>query len=817
MVLPVAQIVSFVAQVGASYMLGRWTARSAQRATDLSAKNGDYGLPMPRIYGSEVRLNCIFMAQAPIKETKHKVQDYSEIAGAVTGAATGFLVGGPVGAVVGGIIGGLFGSATPDQKYYTYSDTFAMLIADRIEDDPIEAVLKLWAGGRVIFDSTEQSPTSTTLDGTQLVKRVYGKNRYFKSLTIYGGGLVQGVDPVLAAELDEDNAYLRSAYFVIEDLQLADFGNSVPNDIEALVVAKSNQTLAEVADAICAAAGIDAEHNLSTTAMMNVEVRGYAVTDETTCWEALSPLMPVYRMDAAEVDGQIRFYSRERGLRATIPVDEMGAYEYGEDAPERIHYTRIEDYALPRETTLTFIDPARDYQANTASSKRSEGNASSNTATSMALTLTAEEGATAAATLHWDAWLGRTAVSTTLTDNWVTLTPGICFGIPFEDTVLPYRLTRKLRGANGIIEVEFLSAENVAFQGTVAGTSGEVVEPGPTDFADTRIVLMDMPILEDAHDDFGYYVVMSGSQVYWTRGHVDLSPDGVTFGTIIDADQAAVMGDVPDALPAGPTTGWDDTLDTTSVLTVELLHDGMVLESVTDAQLDALRNYAFVGKDGQGEYLQFKTATQVGPTTWELTDLRRGRRGTDWAMATHTDDEEFVLLGEGGVFRMVYVDDSTWGDENVYRGVTLHQDPLDADTVLFTNTGEGKKPFSVIELQGSFDMGGDLTLTWESRPRLFSGVIDAPEAYEVDIFRNGVFQRTITTAVEEALYEAADQASDGFTDGDAIVVKVYQVNTDYGRGHVREGAFLPPEFTLHLEDDATPFHLEDGLEPIGLG
>ena len=149
--------------------------------------------------------------------------------------------------------------------------------------------------------------------------------------------------------------------------------------------------------------------------------------------------------------------------------------------------------------------------------------------------------------------------------------------------------------------------------------------------------------------------------------------------------------------------------------------------------------------------------------------------------------------------------------------MTLHQPPEDADTLTFTNTGEGKKPFSVINLQGSFDGGGDLTMTWDRRIRLFSGAVDATESYEVDIYRGGVFKRTITVGVEEAVYTAADQTTDGFTEGDAIVARVYMVNDDYGRGHVRAAAFLAETYALELEDDATAILMDDDITPIGLG
>jgi hypothetical protein len=80
---------------------------------------------------------------------------------------------------------------------------------------------------------------------------------------------------------------------------------------------------------------------------------------------------------------------------------------------------------------------------------------------------------------------------------------------------------------------------------------------------------------------------MGGSAAYWDRGAIQASSNGVDFAAIIDAALSSVMGDVTGTLAAGPTTGLDDTLDTVSVLTVVLLHDGMALEDATDAELDA--------------------------------------------------------------------------------------------------------------------------------------------------------------------------------------------------------------------------------------
>lgn len=809
---------AFIVQLGVSYLLSRVSAPNGPRLEELGAGDGDYGAPRPRAYGSKVRYQLPMMAPGEIIETEHEVEDYSEVVGAISGAAQGFMIGGPVGAAVGAVAGFIFGSATPNQKYYTYDSSFGLMIADRRNDRPIANLPKLFANGRTVFDASEQAPLVEAYDDDgNLVYRKYGQNKYFKSLTVYGGGALQAIDPVLEAKVGDQPAYRFRAYVVLEEFQLENFGNAIPSPFEGLVEARPGQSLVSVVTAICAAANIDVTADLSTAALRDHEVRGYAVTSETTCWDAIKPFFPVFRSDAAEIGGQVRFFAREQGMRASIEIEDMGAHEYGTDAPDPVSFTRQFDVALPRQTSVTFIDPDRDYQPNTQSSPETDGDSRSNVSLNLAIVLTATEGAEAAAVAHWDALLGRTQAEWTLTDQWLSIEPGRIYALPVAGRRLPYRVSRRTRGANGIIEVEALSDEIAAYSPVVTGAPVPVDPADSTLLPDTVVVPMDMPMQSDAHDDFGFYVAMGASAPGWQRGRVEVSGDGVSFATMVDYTESAVMGTVDGVLPAGPTDGLDDTLDTETVLTVELLHSGMMLESTTDALLAANENYAFVGKDGTGEYIQFKTATQVGPTSWELTNLLRGRRGTDHAIAAHASGESFVLLGNGGIYRVPVVDASGWGDSLVLRGVTLHQDASEASTVTFANTGEGKRPFSPIELAGSFGGSGELDLTWTDRSRFFGTDGDLPVTYEIDFVKGAGVVRTETMTAPAYSYSAADQASDGFTEGDAIRVGLFRVNDDYGRSRARVAAFLAAGAAWTLEDDTTPYLMEDGLTPIGLG
>jgi hypothetical protein len=284
-----AQVGSFVVNLGANYLLGRLAAQDGPRLGNLSAAGGEYGVAMPKLFGEKVRCTGIFIAQADIKETRHTVEDYSEIVGALTGAVQGFMVGGPVGAVVGAVIGGLLGAATPNQHYYTYSDTFALLLADRFGDDPIEGINKMWAAGKVIFAGTEPVVAQTFDGAGRLVMKKWGKNKFFKSLTLHTGADVQALDPVLGSVLGETSGYPFTAYVTFEDLQLMAWGNSVPA-VDVLTSVATGQTVAGTVERIAGAAGIDTKRDISTrrsstgsTAVTRSPARRAAGTRSSRC------------------------------------------------------------------------------------------------------------------------------------------------------------------------------------------------------------------------------------------------------------------------------------------------------------------------------------------------------------------------------------------------------------------------------------------------------------------------------------------------------------------------------------------------------
>lgn len=769
--------IKFVGQLALNYYIGRLTAPDGPKLSDFSVINGDYGRAIPRVFGEEAPVGGSIIELGPLAEAEHEVD------GGWFGDAMDFLS--PLGSLI------------PGPKYYTYSRSFAVVVADRRFDGPIEDVPAIWFNGRKILDAATAPAPTTVLnsDGTLKYRR-YGKTANFNGLTIYGGGFEQEADPVCAAFRDNVQGYRGYAYIVVEHLRYDTLGlQSLPSEMRFLVQAKTGQSLAEIAEVVCEAAGIDPATNLSTTALADIGVRGYSVQDETTCWDALAPLLPAYGCGAAEVAGQIRFHRRDRAMRSVIPLSDMAAHVFGEARPDPFAREHVADYALPRELTVTTLDPERDYQTSSAVSQRSEGDARSNVSRQIALVQTADERAQLAETLHWELWLGRKAQTIRLTDQWIGIAPGQVHGVETPQGVRPWRVTGRTRGANGVIEVEMRSDESVIYRSTAAGVAGVIPDNPAEVLGDTRLVLIDGPILADSHDSAGFYAVVAGEERSWRRAAIQRSTDGVTYSQIADAPNEAVIGDVSGTMPDGP---WESD-DEDTVLTVTLLHGGMGLSDATEAELDAFVNLCWIGDadTGVGEVAQFSAAVNTGGDTWELSGpWRRGLKGTDWATGLHGAGETFVLLRRSDVYRFDY-GDADWNLSRSFRAVTLGQDDADGVVQTFTNTGEGKRPHSPVNVAGDWDGSYNVEITWNRRSRFVGGELgtDAPESYEVDIYDPddlNTVVATLVTATESVTYPAVDQTGDGLTPGETLYGAVYQLNPDRGRGHPRAFALIGP-------------------------
>ena len=713
------------------------------RLTDLKVTSSAYGIAIPLVYGPENRLagNIIWTTGLIEKEEEQSAK------------------GGPT------------------VTTYSYSTSLAILVAQ----GRCGALKRVWANSKLIYDSSE-NPTG----------------KLYSSLTWYYGTDSQNPDPVMEAVEGAGNVpgYRGYAYCVIKSIQLADFGNSVPNfEFEIEGYAPDGTVIDDVAGWIkdiagrCGLEGLDI-----ATAAISQPGKGYAIGRETNGFAAIEPLSLAYNFDLAEQQGQIRCVSRGQLIHATVPIDEMGASDQAtrnESAdPFRVEINPKLD--MPREVLVNFSDPDLDYQQNSQRARRQVGNPMNNLTRDLAVVLSTDQAAQTAEMALRDAWAARRTAKFNVTDRWRGLQAAMVFGAVVGDYVKPFKVMKATRGHSGIIEIEARMADPEAYLSTASGVAGRLPANPLSQPGETRFIAIDSIILRDVDDDSGFYWACGRIEKGWRGAVIYRSTDGgADYAEMSRIGITAKIADLVGTLPDGPTEYFDEG----NTIVVQMYDERQQLESLSEAAVLAGGNTAWIGNPatGQGgEIIQFRDAVLVGYGQYELSGLLRGRHGTEFATGSHGAGEALVLLNAGAMGRSDF-GAGDWDRERNFKPVSVLTALADTTDQTFTNSGEGKRPLSPVHVAASRDGSDNVTLTWIRRTRLsVPGLGYGPiplgeetESYEIDILDGATVVRTITANSETASYSAADQTADGLTPGDAIDLIVYQMSASRGRGHGR--------------------------------
>ena len=115
--------------------------------------------------------------------------------------------------------GGLFGKGGPSSESTTYSYSANMAVA--LCEGPITGIRKIWANGELIYNISADADNDT-ISASNVIAAV---------MKVYPGSETQLADPTIEADKGVGNvpAYRGLAYVVFTGLQLADYGNRIPN------------------------------------------------------------------------------------------------------------------------------------------------------------------------------------------------------------------------------------------------------------------------------------------------------------------------------------------------------------------------------------------------------------------------------------------------------------------------------------------------------------------------------------------------------------------------------------------------------------
>ncbi len=171
------------------------------RLEDLAVQSSSYGQPIPHVYGTfPVAGNVIWLENNRIEEVKTTETEEH-----------------------GGKGGGGVETTTTT---YTYYATFALSLCE----GPIRGIRRVWANGRIIYTAAEDVGPNEVLGGARVVGDGTGTDepgRYGR-IVVYTGTETQNPDPRIEADRGTVPAWRGLAYIVVEDLELSDFGQRIP-------------------------------------------------------------------------------------------------------------------------------------------------------------------------------------------------------------------------------------------------------------------------------------------------------------------------------------------------------------------------------------------------------------------------------------------------------------------------------------------------------------------------------------------------------------------------------------------------------------
>jgi hypothetical protein len=645
------------------------------------------------------------------------------------------------------------------------------------------------------------------IEGTEWT-HVFGFARQLQAYSIVSGLTQYPIGPVLTpGDPDDTQEFWESNYAAARALGFMEGGLNYPTDYPAEInqyytrtftlctTVPDGITLDQVVRYICNRCGLTDEQ-IDVTDLSTTLIRGYVISRIMNGRDAIEPLRLVGYFDVVESGEILKFVKRGKAAVRTLSADELGAVEYGSEPIPAVQTTKQDDTELPRQLRLHYRAWSRDYEeGEQLSPTRLTTNAINDVDIECPIAID-DQLAAEAAEVNWaDPWAGRWVHQIQIDRSQLELEPSDCILIPVDGRMERVRILSIDDQLPMVRKLETVRDDDGTY--VSVAIAGDPMRPPnlmPV-YRATLLTLLDLPPLRDEDDDAGVYAVaVPASAGSWGGARIFRSLDGGgSYTEVAGVAALATTGTLGGALAAGVTTVWDD--ENTLLVT---LSTG-VLESRTEAALMTGANTLAIGAHGRWELVQFATAVQLSETSWRLSHLLRGRRGTEHVMGTSQAGDAFVLVSGAAVLRLA-IPIASIGQEVRFRAVTNGALTSSATDVLLTSAGVTLRPFSPVPLTAVRELDDDVVLSWLRRDRHgqeLQGGSDVPMSevsllFRVEIYEVGGATPVRSTDVTAATYtySAADQTTDlgGLV---AFEVQVSQVSAVVGAGPAAVQTFEP--------------------------
>lgn len=521
-------------------------------------------------------------------------------------------------------------------------------------------------------------------------------------------------------------------------------------------------------------------------------VFGYYVVRNTSAKQAIAPLASACQFDAVESDYTMKFFHRGKAPSVTLTQSDLQKLNDEGDVMEE---TRAQEMELPARVVIRYPDQDHAYGIGTQSSTRpkvpsrtmqSDGYNTVETPVIM----NATRAKRLAETTLYTAWQERSGYKFNPDPKYIYLDPTDTLDMTLNDGAdYRQRILKMVVGADLNVSFETVGEDGATYSSDAEADGGKIPQFEIPQVYGSSLVLMDTPYLRDIDVALlpTLYAKVSGfGNTKWRGATVFKEAAVDTYALQFTETDQSTQGQCLDALP--PTSDpW--ALDRVTRIRVNVTFGIERIASITYDQLMNWGNAAAVSApNGQWEIIQFQTVTVIDETTIELSNLLRGRRGTDPFTDGHKAGDFIAFLRLNEVNPVEFAT-AEIGSPRRWKAVSSGQYLERTTAITFTPKGNVLRPYAPVHVAMNHS-GTNTNITWVRRTRyggeLLDGVGTVPvnetsEKYEVDIIReNGTVARTIATTSPSAVYTDAQQSADAV--GAYFSVIIYQMSETIGRG-----------------------------------
>ncbi len=532
--------------------------------------------------------------------------------------------------------------------------------------------------------------------------------------------------------------------------------------------------LANVILDICQRAGYDLSE-IDVTSISGT-VDGFVLSNRSSARAMLEELQKAFLFDAIESGNKLKFIPLNQSSSLTISTDEL--VPISDSKFLEIGY--IDDNELLKTLSVNYVAKTADYQQGTQEAIRQIADNGEVETISVAVVLDNDTARQLAEKLLYLRWIRRTTFTFALPIKYLKIEPSDVISLTDGGFTHIIRILKKQVSGQSI-SFQGEAADSATFTQTITGGPIDVIGGTVFDPGDTTAFYLDIPLLRETDDNSGFYIGVGRELSTWRGAQIYRSSDNVNYNLLSSLTVPSIGGTTLTVLPSGP----HNYMDRINTVDIELLYADQLL-SISESDLLNSFNACVIGN----EIIQFQTATLIGTRQYRLSNLYRGRLGTDDQKGSHVIGERFVLITSGGNLERVLDSSSLLNTSRYYKPVSVGQNITTVVAETFANTGRSLKPYSPAQFKAVKQTNGDFVLTWIRRTRYNGGWFnntDVPlneetESYTLKIYNGVTVVRTEVLTTQNFTYTVAMQTTDFGSTQNTISAQVAQNSAIIGPG-----------------------------------